>query len=152
MVYIPNLLCDVVIVAIFNIADEVSFSYMNCKSTHSFDSEYWSLRKCNGDKIAAARLREEWESKGSFASQAGTFLHKQIENYLNDKIIPNSLNCNLSYYGSYIKLEKQISVSREWSYFLAFDKVTEYTPFRTEWCIFDEEAKIAGIHVVFSSQ
>lgn len=110
----------------------------------AFDSEYWSLRKCNGDKIAAARLREEWESKGSFASQAGTFLHKQIENYLNDKIIPNSLNCNLSYYGSYIKLEKQISVSREWSYFLAFDKVTEYTPFRTEWCIFDEEAKIAG--------
>ena len=30
-------------------------------------------------------LREEWECKGRFATQAGTFLHLQIENYLNGK-------------------------------------------------------------------
>ena len=109
----------------------------------AFDSEYWSLKKCNGNRIAAAKLREEWESKGSFASQVGTYLHKQIENYLNDKLMPNSLNCSLSYNGSYLKLQKQVSISREWSYFLAFDKDTQYTPFRTEWCVYDEDAKIA---------
>lgn len=110
----------------------------------AFDSEYWSLRKCNGDKIAAAKLREEWESKGSFASQAGTYLHKQIENYLNDKLMPNSLNCCLSYNGLYLKLQKQVSISREWAYFLTFDKDTQYIPFRTEWCVYDEDTKIAG--------
>ena len=110
----------------------------------AFDAEYWSLRKCNGDKIAAAKLREDWESKGSFASQAGTYLHKQIENYLNDKVMPQSLNCCLTYNGKYLKLENQQSISREWSYFLAFDKATQYTPFRTEWCVYDVETKIAG--------
>ena len=56
-----------------------------------FNAEAISIRKCQGDLVAAAKLREEWDAKGSFASQAGTFLHKQIENYLNDKIEPQSL-------------------------------------------------------------
>ena len=46
-----------------------------------FDAEGISLKKCNGNVVEAARLREVWESKGAIASQAGTFLHKQIEDY-----------------------------------------------------------------------
>lgn len=33
-----------------------------------FDAEYWSRRKCYGDEIAAAKIREEWSAKGAFAS------------------------------------------------------------------------------------
>ena len=50
-----------------------------------FDAEYWSLRKCGGDATAAARLRDEWSARGCIASQVGTYLHKQIEDYLNGK-------------------------------------------------------------------
>ena len=50
-----------------------------------FDAVAISLKKCCGNETEAAKLREVWESKGAIASQAGTFLHKQIEDYLNGK-------------------------------------------------------------------
>ena len=53
-----------------------------------FDAMGISLKKCCGDELEAAKLREVWESKGAIASQAGTFVHKQIEDYLNGKQTP----------------------------------------------------------------
>lgn len=108
-----------------------------------FDANYWSLRKCSGNTTAAARLREEWDCKGHFASTTGTFLHKLIEEYLNG-IQPQSTQCSISYNGKYIGLQRQIDISREWGYFLDFDKDTAYTPFRTEWRVYDAEARMAG--------
>ena len=109
-----------------------------------FDAEAVSVKKCQGDLVAASKLREEWDSRGFFASEAGTFLHKQIENYLNDKTEPQTLLCNLEYKGEYLQLKKQFDISREWAYFKAFDSATTYQPFRTEWCIYDNEARMAG--------
>lgn len=109
-----------------------------------FDAEQASLRKCCGDAVAAARLREEWEAKGTFASQVGTFLHEQIENYLNSKTKPSTLICDVEYNGKYVQQKRKIDISKEWSYFRAFDEATTYEPFRTEWCIFDKDARIAG--------
>ena len=109
-----------------------------------FNAEQASLRKSHGDLTEAAKLREEWDAKGAFASQAGTFLHKQIENYLNDKIEPLTFKCDVEYIGKYIQLNKRIDISREWSYFKAFDKATTYQPFRTEWCVYDKDARMAG--------
>ena len=54
-----------------------------------FDAEGISLKKCNGNVVEAARRRDVWESKGAVASQAGTFLHKQIEDYLNGQQVPD---------------------------------------------------------------
>ena len=109
-----------------------------------FNAEAASINKCHGDLVAAAKLREEWDAKGSIASQAGTFLHKQIENYLNDKTEPQNFKCDVEYNGKYVQLNKRIDISREWSYFKAFDKATTYQPFRTEWCVYDKEARMAG--------
>ncbi|MBR5456993.1 MAG: PD-(D/E)XK nuclease family protein [Bacteroidaceae bacterium] len=108
-----------------------------------FDAEGISLKKCNGNVVEAARLREVWESKGAVASQAGTFLHKQIEDYLNGKLVPDLL-CDVFYEGCYLKLRDRIDISREWSYFKSFERNTTFQPFRTEWRIYDADARIAG--------
>lgn len=108
-----------------------------------FDAEGISLKKCNGNVIEAARLREVWESKGAVASQAGTFLHKQIEDYLNGQQVPELL-CDVCYAGEYVKLSDRIDISREWSYFKSFERNTNFIPFRTEWRIYDADARMAG--------
>lgn len=108
-----------------------------------FDAEAMSLKKSNGNVLEAAKLREVWESKGAVASQAGTFLHKQIEDYLNGKPFPDLL-CDVSYVGKYMKCCQQIDISREWSYFKAFERNVHFTPFRTEWRVYDADARIAG--------
>ena len=111
-----------------------------------FDAEYWSMRKCNGDVIEAARLRDQWSSKGCVASQAGTFMHKQIEDFLNGKH-PIETLCQVCYKGNYVEVCDTIDISQEWSYFEAFyqtQQVTGFTPFRTEWRVFDIDARMAG--------
>ena len=108
-----------------------------------FDAEYWSLRKADGDKRAAALLREQWQCAGAFASQAGTYLHKLIEDYLNGQ--PEGVKrYTVSYDGQLMHDSKEVDVSREWGYFLNFDRNRSYHPFRTEWRIFDPESGIAG--------
>ena len=108
-----------------------------------FDALGISLKKCCGDEVAAAKLREVWESKGALASQAGTFLHKQIEDYFNGKEVPELL-CNVSYNGNHVKCSETLDISREWNYFKAFERNTPMEPFRTEWRIYDADARIAG--------
>ena len=108
-----------------------------------FDAMGISLKKCFGNEVEAAKLREVWESKGALASQAGTFLHKQIEDYLNGKETPDLL-CDVSYKGNYVKCSETVDISREWSYFKSFERNTPFQPFRTEWRIYDADARIAG--------
>lgn len=108
-----------------------------------FDAVGISLKKCCGNETEAAKLRESWECKGAIASQAGTFLHKQIEDYLNGKQIPDLL-CSVDFKGCFIKWNEVLDVSREWSYFKAFERNVSFKPFRTEWRIYDAEARMAG--------
>ena len=108
-----------------------------------FDADSISLRKCYGDKIAAAKLREEWKAHGSLAAQAGTHMHKQIEDYLNEGKAPE-MTCQVIFDGEYVYCKKIVDISKEWRLFKAFDLETEYHPFRTEWRVFDTDAGIAG--------
>jgi hypothetical protein len=108
-----------------------------------FDAETVSLKKCCGNKADAAKLREVWESKGAVASQAGTFLHKQIEDYLNGKSVPDLL-CDVCYEGEYVRLSERVDISREWNYFKAFERDVKFVPFRTEWRVYDAETRMAG--------
>lgn len=108
-----------------------------------FDAETISLRKCFGDEIAAAKLREEWKSVGSLAAQAGTHMHKQIEDYLNERKEPE-LKCQVVFNGEYLHCNEIVDISTEWGLFKEFDSDTEYHPFRTEWRVFDIDAGIAG--------
>ncbi len=120
-----------------------SVSNIVSKFFREFDALSISLKKCYGNELEAAKLREVWESKGSVASQAGTFLHKQIEDYLNGKEIPDLL-CDVCYQGNYVKCSQRLDISREWSYFKAFERNTPFVPFRTEWRTYDADARMAG--------
>ena len=120
-----------------------SVSNIVSKFFREFDAVGISLKKCYGNELEAAKLREVWEAKGSVASQAGTFLHKQIEDYLNGKEIPDLL-CDVCYQGNYVKCSQRLDISREWSYFKAFERNTPFVPFRTEWRIYDADARMAG--------
>ena len=120
-----------------------SVSNIVSKFFREFDAVGISLKKCYGNESEAAKLREVWESKGSVASQAGTFLHKQIEDYLNGKEMPD-LMCDVCYQGNYVKCSQRLDISREWSYFKAFERNTPFVPFRTEWRIYDADARMAG--------
>ncbi len=108
-----------------------------------FDAVGISLKKCFGNETEAAKLRESWECKGAVASQAGTFMHKQIEDYLNGKQVPDLL-CDVSFNGNFIRHSEVVDISREWSYFKAFERSVSFTPFRTEWRVYDADARIAG--------
>ena len=108
-----------------------------------FDAEYWSLQKCDGNAHEAELLREQWQWAGAQASQAGTFLHKQIEDYLNGRF-DGQMRCTVSFAGKRLCESEEVNVNREWQYFLNFDRATTYHPFRTEWRVFDTEAGIAG--------
>ena len=108
-----------------------------------FDAVSISLKKCCGNETEAAKLRESWECKGAVASQAGTFLHKQIEDYMSGKQVPDLL-CDVNFNGCFIKHNEVVDISREWSYFKAFERNVQFSPFRTEWRVFDVDARIAG--------
>lgn len=108
-----------------------------------FDADYWSLRKCDGDRQKAALLREQWNCKGHIAAQLGTHLHKQIENYLNTQAAPQ-LQCHLQYHGQYVQEQRVCDISHEWKMFMNFHHAATYQPFRTEWAVYDVEARMSG--------
>ena len=130
---------------LYSLGDVVMRSVSNVVGMffREFDAVGISLKKCCGNEAEAAKLREAWDCKGAVASQAGTFLHKQIEDYLNGKHVPDLL-CDVNFKGDNICLNETLDISREWSYFKAFERNVSFTPFRTEWRVFDAEARVAG--------
>ena len=70
-------------------------------------------------------IRKSWSDNGKKASADGTFLHECIECYYNKCPRKND--------------------SIEYKYFLDFvSKYPELIPYRTEWMVYDKEAKLAG--------
>ena len=52
--------------------------------------------------------------------------------------------CHFTYKGKYISEDKILSIDKEIEHFLKFVEEVEFTPFRTEWRVFDEKLGIAG--------
>lgn len=70
-------------------------------------------------------IKEKWDNNRDCAASAGTKMHENIENYYN---------------------KKDYSIEgKEFSLFKCFeDDHKDLKPYRTEWCVFDEEAKVSG--------
>lgn len=82
-------------------------------------------------------LKIEWNSTRNDASHEGELLHHKLEKLMNDPELP------YPYYFKDLKLE--IDPDLEWSYVINFIKsFPDLQPYRTEWKIYDEEAKVAG--------
>ena len=54
------------------------------------------------------------------------------------------LTTHVFYQGPYCRIDEDISIDREWHHFESFRREHPIVPFRTEWCVFDADAKIAG--------
>lgn len=121
----------------------ISVSQIVGKFFEPFDAEFWSMRKTKQNPEKAAALRDEWKAKGQRASQTGTFLHKQIEDYFNG-VFDGEMSVNISYNGPYHSFDENADITPEWEYFNNFKDSVQFTPFRTEWRVYDPVHKIAG--------
>ena len=100
--------------------------------------KYWGL---TADEIKAL-----WNSSGSAAACSGTNLHEQIETFMNDD--------RFTFEYSHKELFDEYEIGKkydhgergiEWEYFIQFVKDHPHLkPYRTEWMIYHEDAKIAG--------
>lgn len=107
-----------------------------------FDAVYWSAYKANQRRVPQGQILEEWDAKGAFSREVGTFMHKQIENYYRG--IPYQQTYPFRYNGKYIHIKDDANIHSEYLQFMSFCATHTFTPYKTEWTIYDENLKIAG--------
>lgn len=107
-----------------------------------FNSYYWSEYKANQRHVPQGQVLEEWDAKGACSRDVGTFMHLQIENYYKEFTYQQEFTFN--YKGKYVQINELISLECEYLQFMDFLEDHKFSPFRTEWAIYDEELKIAG--------
>ena len=81
---------------------------------------------------------DQWDRIGRMASEVGTFVHLQTENYFQRGFFENT--CLFTYNGK----TEEISVEREKQHFLRFVEDYRIQPYRQEWPVYDKELNIAG--------
>ncbi|MCA9495689.1 MAG: PD-(D/E)XK nuclease family protein [Nanoarchaeota archaeon] len=96
------------------------------------NSRNWPNSKYYG--MTADEIKQEWDDSKNLAARHGTNLHQDIEFFYNGKDVINN--------------------SREYEFFKKFhNDNSNLKPFRTEWCIYDENLKLAGtIDMVFCDE
>lgn len=80
----------------------------------------------------------KWDRIGRMASEVGTFVHLQTENYF--KELPFETEYKFEFKGDV----QIIKVNREKQYFLQFVNDYNIQPYRQEWPIYDLELNVAG--------
>ena len=89
-------------------------------------SKNWDHSKYYGQ--TPDEIKAGWEQNRNSAAKAGTAMHQSIEDYYNGK-----------------QVDDISIISREFEFFEKFKyEHKDLVPYRTEWCIFDEEAKVSG--------
>jgi len=88
--------------------------------------------------IPVAESLAKWERIGRMASEVGTFMHEQTENYFQNGHFETI--CPFSYKGQV----EQVSLERECNQFLNFVKDYKIRPYRQEWPVFDASLNLAG--------
>ena len=85
-------------------------------------SKNWSNSRYFG--MSKDEIKQQWANNGSVQSKFGTDLHRDIENYYNGIQVTNE--------------------SIEYGYFIQFVQQFPLKPYRAEWTVYHEEARIAG--------
>jgi hypothetical protein len=107
-----------------------------------FDTISMSEHKAYKERRNQREIIEEWDAKGKESRDVGTFMHEQIEAFLNGN--PTSTVTRFTYSGEFVNIDKKVSISTEIIYFKKFLSENHILPFRTEWYIYDLAHKIAG--------
>jgi hypothetical protein len=100
--------------------------------------KYWGL--------TTEQIKAQWNSNKDSVSSAGTDLHYEIECFHNDKRFTFDYT-NKVLFEIYISDKKTELQNKplEWQYFINFMNEHQHLkPYRTEWTIYNDDAKIAG--------
>jgi hypothetical protein len=116
-------------------ADAVIANIMRGKNWNP-SNKYWGQ--------TPEQIKASWFASGASVADAGTNLHEQIEIFMNNTELP------AGYYHTHLlehyrSQEDTVTRGPEWQFFLKFvEDHPLLKPFRTEWMIYHEDAKIAG--------
>ncbi len=104
----------------------------------AFDAQRAAQLQQDRYGIPVAESLAKWERIGRMASEAGTFVHEQTENYFQngcfDTLFPFHFNGSV----------ETVSVERERDHFLHFVNDYAIRPYRQEWPVFDTDLNVAG--------
>ena len=104
----------------------------------AFDALIAAERSASRNQTSVEETLDKWDKIGKMASEVGTFVHAQTENYFQhghfDTDYPFTFNGETEH----------ISVAREKQQFMDFIRDYHIEPYRQEWPVYDEELNIAG--------
>ena len=103
-----------------------------------FDAQAAALRQWDKYRIPIEESLAKWEKIGKKASEVGTFMHEQTENYFRDGSFATD------YPFEYAGEVEHVSIEKEKQYFLQFVHDYDIHPYRQEWPVYDTELNIAG--------
>ena len=126
-------------------ADEVIQTMFNSKGWKE-GHKYWGL--------TSSEIKAKWETNRDNSATAGTNLHFEIECFMNNPLLSsNYTNKELGDIYMIINKNSHHTKPSEWKQFINFIRDhPDLKPYRTEWLIYDEDAKVAGsIDMVFEN-
>ena len=126
-------------------ADEVIQTMFNSKGWKE-GHKYWGL--------TSSEIKAKWETNRDNSATAGTNLHFEIECFMNNPLLSSNYT-NKELGDIYMIINKNSNDTKplEWKQFINFIRDhPNLKPYRTEWLIYDEDAKVAGsIDMVFEN-
>lgn len=108
----------------------------------AFDAQGIADRKAKEQKCSPEVFTDKWNLLAREAAETGTHMHAQIENYLLGRKTNSSFRLRFS--SRTASCDKYVDVSKELSFFKNFISRAGLRPYRTEWRIFDTDARLAG--------
>lgn len=103
-----------------------------------FDAQRAAEQQQTRYGVPVAETLAKWERIGRMASEVGTFVHEQTENYFQHGVF------DTVYSFSYKGEVEPVSVEREKQQFLHFVSDYAIEPYRQEWPVYDTNLNIAG--------
>ena len=103
-----------------------------------FDALAAAERQMQYKGIPVEEALDTWDRTGCMASEVGTFMHAQTENYFHDGTF------DTIYPFSHNGQTEPISIETEKEYFLQFVSDYGIEPYRQEWPVYDKELNVAG--------
>jgi hypothetical protein len=104
----------------------------------SFNALAAAERRCQNYSIPVEESLNQWDRIGTMASEVGTFMHAQTENYFRDGTFETI------YPFCYNGETEAISLEKEKQYFLQFVNDYAIKPYRQEWPVYDLKLNVAG--------
>lgn len=117
-------------------------SHLYSSFFRQFDALATAKKKALYSDKTAEQFIEEWDIIRERASSIGTFMHRQIENAINGR--PVETSTSFDYNGIFSEVHENVDINKEILYFELFRKDLKPQPFRTEWCVYDIDHKVAG--------